>query len=189
MVCESCDTPLYDPQQAQRLMQYDRTYAQAMSHLAAGNFDQTIDLLRPLINQRPKEKKLYVAVFRAATQDFQDLEMRNSSRRAAASEAWDKLKRLNGLTGAMAGYRKKLYEERRKQLNIHRSQILKLIFAAALFAFCAGIFFENWSICVPCAAGLFCCLYKLNESRPSLVIKQFKRLLNDEGNFRKNPFL
>lgn len=56
MECDSCGTPVYDPQQEQQLMQYDRTYSQAMSHLASGNWEQTIALLRPLMSQYPTEK-------------------------------------------------------------------------------------------------------------------------------------
>ena len=51
MKCDLCGHPVYDPQQDQQLMQYDRTYSQAMSHLAAGNWEQTIVLLRPLMSQ------------------------------------------------------------------------------------------------------------------------------------------
>lgn len=57
MECDSCGTPVQDPQQDQQLMQYDRTFSQAMSHLTAGNWEQTIDLLRPLMSQYPTEKK------------------------------------------------------------------------------------------------------------------------------------
>lgn len=82
MECDSCGHPVYDPQQDQQLMQYDRTYSQAMSHLTAGNWEQTIGLLRPLMSQYPTEKRLYLAVLRAATQDFRDIDMRNTANRA-----------------------------------------------------------------------------------------------------------
>ena len=101
MECDSCGHPVQDPQQDQQLMQYDRTYSQAMSHLTVGNWEQTIGLLRPLMSQYPTEKRLYLAVLRAATQDFMDIDMENAVNRATASEAWDKLIRLNGVTGEM----------------------------------------------------------------------------------------
>ena len=85
MECDSCGHPVSDPQQDQQLMQYDRTYSQAMSHLAAGNWEQTIVLLRPLMSQYPTEKKLYLAVLRAATQDFGDIDMDNTANRTIAS--------------------------------------------------------------------------------------------------------
>ena len=102
--------PVYDPQQDQQLMQYDRTYSQAMSHLAAGNWEQTIVLLRPLMSQYPTEKKLYLAVLRAATQDFGDIDMDNTANRTIASEAWNKLVRLNGVTSEMIEYGSRRYE-------------------------------------------------------------------------------
>ena len=59
MECDLCGAPLRDPQQDQQLMQYDRTYSQAVGHLTAGNWSQAIDLLKPLLEQYPTEKRLY----------------------------------------------------------------------------------------------------------------------------------
>ena len=132
MECDSCGTPVYDPQQDQQLMQYDRTYSQAMSHLAAGNWEQTITLLRPLMSQYPTEKKLYLAVLRAATHDFEDIAMDNTANRSIASEAWDKLVRLNGVASEMLRYGRQRYEKHRGELNRQRTRILIWIFAAAL---------------------------------------------------------
>ena len=105
-------------------MQYDRTYSQAMSHLAAGNWEQTIVLLRPLMSQYPTEKKLYLAVLRAATQNFGDIDMDNTTNRTIASEAWDKLVRLNGVSGEMIRYGSRRYEKHREELNKQRARIL-----------------------------------------------------------------
>ena len=186
--CDSCGTPIYDSQQEQQLMQYDRTYSQAMSHLAAGNWEQTIVLLRPLMSQYPTEKKLYLAVLRAATQDFGDIDMDNAAHRTIASEAWDKLVRLNGVTGEMIRYSRQRYEKRREELNRQRTRILAWIFAAALCSFIVGLLFgtEHYFIAMLFTGGLAGCLYKVFSSQPFKVIKQ---LMSGAPNYQHNPFI
>lgn len=188
MECDSCGTPVQDPQQDQQLMQYDRTYSQAMSHLTAGNWEQTIGLLRPLMSQYPTEKRLYLAVLRAATQDFRDIDMGNTANRATASEAWDKLIRLNGVTGEMLRYGRQRYEKHREELSKQRTKILAWIFAAASCSILAGILFgtECYFLAVLCTGGLVGCLYKTFSSRPVKVIKQ---LMSAVPNYQHNPFI
>lgn len=188
MECDSCGAPVQDPQQDQQLMQYDRTYSQAMSHLTAGNWEQTISLLKPLMSQYPTEKRLYLAVLRAATQDFRDIDMVNSANRATASEAWDKLIRLNGVTGEMLRYGRQRYEKHREELSKQRTKILAWIFAAASCSILAGILFgtECYFLAVLCTGGLAGCLYKAFSSRPVKVIKQ---LMSAVPNYQHNPFV
>lgn len=188
MECDSCGTPVQDPQQDQQLMQYDRTYSQAMSHLTAGNWEQTIGLLRPLMSQYPTEKRLYLAVLRAATQDFRDIDMGNTANRATASEAWDKLIRLNGVTGEMLRYGRQRYEKHREELSEQRTKILAWIFAAASCSILAGILFgtECYFPAVLCTGGLAGCLYKAISSHPVKVVKQ---LMSAVPNYQHNPFV
>lgn len=188
MECDSCGTPVQDPQQDQQLMQYDRTYSQAISHLTAGNWEQTIGLLRPLMSQYPTEKRLYLAVLRAATQDFRDIEMGNAANRAIASEAWDKLIRLNGVTGEMLRYGRQRHEKHREELSKQRTKILAWIFAAASCSILAGILFgtECYFPAVLCTGGLAGCLYKVFSSRPVKVINQ---LMSSVPNYQHNPFI
>ena len=187
MECDSCGTPVQNPQQDQQLMQYDRTYSQAMSHLTAGNWDQTIGLLRPLMSQYPTEKRLYLAVLRAATKDFRDIDVENTDNRVAASEAWDKLIRLNGITSEMYRYGRQRYEKHKEELSKRRTKILAWIFAAASCAILAGILFgtENPFLAVLCTGGLAVCLYKAFSSHPAKVIKQIR---NAVPNYQRNPF-
>lgn len=188
MECDSCGHPVYDPQQDQQLMQYDRTYSQAMSHLAAGNWEQTIVLRRPLMSQYPTEKKLYLAVLRAATQDFGDIDMDNAANRTIASEAWDKLVRLNGVTSEMIRYGSRRYEKHRDELNKQRTRILVWIFAAASCSIIAGVLFgtECYFIAVLCTGGLASCLYKVFSSRP---VKMINQLMSAVPNYQHNPFI
>lgn len=187
MECDSCGHPVYDPQQDQQLMQYDRAYAQAMSHLAAGNWEETINLLRPLMRQYPAEKKLYLAALRAATQDFSDLDMHNTTNRATASDAWGKLVRLNGVTNEMIRYGRQRYEKYRGELNRQRTRILTWIFAAATCSIIAGGLFNTqcYFIAALCTGGLVGCLYKVYTLSPAAVIKQ---LMNAVPNDQHNPF-
>ena len=188
MECDSCGHPVQDPQQDQQLMQYDRTYSQAMSHLTVGNWEQTIGLLRPLMSQYPTEKRLYLAVLRAATQDFMDIDMENAVNRATASEAWDKLIRLNGVTGEMLRYGRQCYEKHREELGKQRTKILAWIFAAAFGSILAGILFgaECYFFAVLCTGGLAGCLYKAFSSHPVKVIRQ---LMSAVPNYQQNPFI
>ena len=188
MECDLCGTPVYDPQQDQQLMQYDRTYSQALGHLDVGNWEQAIVLLRPLMSQYPTEKKLYLAVLRASTQDFGDIDMDNTANRAIASEGWDKLVRLNGITGEMIRYSRQRYEKYRGELNKQRTLILAWIFSGAFCAITAGGLWgtEHYFIAVICTGGIVGRLYKEVSLQPVKVIKQ---LLSAVPNYQNNPFV
>lgn len=169
-------------------MQYDRTYTQAMSHLTVGNWEETIRLLKPLLNQYPTEKRLYLAILQAATQDFQDIHMRNSANRATASDAWNKLVRLGGVTGEMIQYGRARYEMHIAELNAQKNRILRWIFGAAFCSILAGITLEasGYFGVVLCTCGIAGCLYKVFTSHPAEVIKQLTRGVPD---YRCNPFV
>lgn len=188
MECDSCGTPVSDPQQDQQLLNYDRTYYQAMCHLIAGNWDQAISILKPLISQYPTEKKLYLAVLRASTQDFNDLDMNTTVNRTTASEAWDKLIRLNGVTSEMIRYGRQRYEKHRIELNKQRTRILAWIFTAAVCSIVAGVLFdmEYYFISVLCIGGLAGCLHRVLNSHPAQVIKQLMSAVPD---YQNNPFI
>lgn len=186
--CDLCGTPLSDPQQDQQLMQYDRTYSQAMNHLAAGNWEQTIALLQPLLSEYPAEKRLYLAILRAATQDFIDIRMENTTARDTASVSWDKLLRLDGVTAEMLKYAKKKHENHREELDGQKNRILAWIFAASICSIIAGICFGvgNYFIGIVCLGCLVGCLYKVSHSGPIKVIRQLMSAVPD---YHNNPFV
>ena len=72
--CDACGHALTDPQELQLQRQDDRNFQQACEHLRAGNWQQAAGLLLPLMERRPVDRRLYLAAFRAATKDYQDLE-------------------------------------------------------------------------------------------------------------------
>lgn len=188
MECDSCGTPVYDPQRDQQLMQFDQTYYHAMSHLAAGNWEQTIKLLKPLLSQYPAEKKLYLAILRAATQDFRDIEMNNAANKTIANEAWDKLVRLNGVNGEMLRYGRLRYEKHREELNDQKNKILIWIFFAAFCSILTGILWGigYYFIAVICIGGFPACIYRVIRLHPITTIKQLISVVPD---YRDNPFV
>ncbi len=188
MECEICGAPAADPQQDQQRMQFDRTYAQAINHLAAGNWSKTIALVSPLMGQYPKEKKLYLAAFRAATQDFCDIDMENAANRATASDAWDKLVRLHGITGEMIRYGRLREEKHRQELGRKRTIILVWIFAAAACAILGGLMFDAacYFTALLCTVGLAGCLSEVYIRHPVRVVRQLIATAPDE---HSNPFI
>ena len=187
MECDQCGHPFSDPQQEQQLMQYDRTYAYAMDHLAAGNWEQTISLLKPLVQQYPTDKKLYLAILQAATHDFRDIVMANTSLKNAASEAWDKLIRLNCITGDMISYGRRRYELHMEELGRKRNTILGFIFAAAFCSMLAGILIilrHNFLAFVFIALTVIE-LYLLYQVKPVDTLRQLTAVVPDH---RSNPF-
>ena len=187
MECDGCGAPQNDEQQTQQLMQFDRSYAHAMEHLRVGNWDTVISILRPLTNQYPAEKKLHLAIFRAATKDFSDLEMFSSANRSIASEAWNRLYRLNYISGDMMRYSRRLSDIRREKLAKDRNRIVRSIFLAALFSLLAALCFYSTAtycglICLICMGK---CLYNLFESGSLKLLRQNK---DRNPDYRKNPF-
>lgn len=114
--------------------------------------------------------------------------MDNTTNRTIASEAWDKLVRLNGVSGEMIRYGSRRYEKHREELNKQRARILAWIFAAAFCAIIAGILLgaESYFVAVLCIGGLVGCLYKVFSSRPIKVVKQ---LMSAVPNYQHNPFV
>lgn len=188
MECSNCGTSINDTAQQEQQMQYDRKYSQAMGHLLAGNWDQTISILRPLLSQNPTDKNLYTAIVRAATEDFHDVDMNDSSRRSTASDAWNKLVRLGGVTPAMISYSRKRYEKHVYELSRQRNRIIGwLITASTAFVF-AGVAIDQYAE----GTALFLiglavfCLYKFFKKKPISVTKQ---LSAKQPNYNDNPFL
>ena len=186
--CDMCGTPIEDSRAEQQLMQFDRIYAQAMSHLTAGNWQKTIGLLKPMLENYPTEKKLYLAILRAATQDFRDIDLKNESNRILASEMWNKLVRLNHVTAGMLAYSKRRYDKHQNELKKKRIQIIVCIFAAALCAVAAGIFFETeyYFLAIMFVNAIIGFLSLVFISHPVRVIRQ---LGNNAVNYRNNPFV
>ena len=188
MVCSCCMTPVHDASQDQQLMQYDLAYAKARDHLTAGNWQEVINSVRPLTYQNPTDKKLYVALLRAATKDYSDIAMEDTSRRTEASNAWDKLRRMNGLNNEMRRYSRRRYEKHRDELLHKRNIALAWFFGVSLGVIAAGILVLNkhYFIFGMPLVGSGYCIYKLVLENPYPV---FKQLMSSKPNYDDNPFV
>lgn len=205
MECDSCGAPLIDPQQQQEEMAFDRAYARAMEHLAVGNWDQAYELLKPLPDQHPTDRRLYLGILRCATKDFEDWDVKKERDRAAAEEAWDKLVRLRGETPAMRSYVEQKREEKRQELIQRRDRMLSLVVTAIALGLVGLV---SMGVAVsrggnePCFAGvcfiLMCALLyiasidqplellsELREPEPEKLINPFRTGKRHAGDAKK----
>ena len=171
--CDGCGCPVEDPQQTQKLMQYDRTLAGARENLRAGNWAQTVAMISPLAREHPADIQLHRLILQAATNEFRDYEMGDNGLRTAASEAWDRLARLNGLTGEMLRYSRSCYERRIGKLTAQRDKFLRYILIAGCLFLYMGFCLSNGSDCpyLLVVAGLIWALYRAVNMYPSEAIR------------------
>lgn len=188
MVCSCCMTPVHDASLDQQLMQYDQTYARARDHLTAGNWQEVINTISPLTYQYPTDKKLYVALLRAATKDYSDINMEDENRRMEASNAWDKLRRMNGLNSEMRRYSRRRYEKHRDEMLHKRNTVLAWFSGGGIGILTAGILFSSrhyFFFVLPLIGAGFC-LYRFILGKPYQI---FKQLLSLVPNYDNNPFI
>ena len=184
--CDACGHPLRDQNETERLMQFDRTLLSASRHLQAGNWDQTINLIRPLLNDYPTETKLYEMMLQAATKDFTDISMQNNSMRNTASNAWDKLVRLGAVTPVMKRYSSARFKLHREELIRIRNKILLFIFLAAFLLFNAGSTRGTAPfLSILLLAGAGWSIYKATQLHPISVIRPLTKSAPDP---KDNPF-
>ena len=182
-ICRICGA-VYDPQSDQ----FNRTYNLAMGHLLAGNWDQVISMLQPLSYQYPVEKKLHEAILRAATRDFTDIDMNDASKRSTASASWDRLVRLNGVTGGMISYSQRRYERHMVELRSRKNNMLVWLFSASFCAFVTAILFNTSHYFYGSLSfgALVLCFVKTVNRHP---IRSTKQLASTFPNYRNNPFI
>ena len=176
--CNTCYAHIqsHHQQQIQQMMQFDRTVANAKAHLRAGNWNQTVQLLSPLLRESPADIRLHRLILQAATKEFHDYEMAESGLRAAASEAWDRLARMNGLTGEMLRYSQICYEKRMEKLTAIRNKFLvHILIASGLFLYMGA----NMATCsgglyLLLAAALIWVLYRAVKMHPSGALREMR---------------
>lgn len=135
--CDGCGTPVMEEWQEERQLRYHRTMFQAKDHLRAGNWRQVLSMLGPLAEQNPTDKRLYQMMIRAATQDYQDMRMKEMGIRSTASWAWEKLKRLHGLEERLIRYGQRSFQACMERLKKRRNHIL---IWCAIFGVCFLLF-------------------------------------------------
>lgn len=184
--CDACGHALTDPQELQLQRQDDRNFQQACEHLRAGNWQQAAGLLLPLMERRPVDRRLYLAAFRAATKDYQDLEA-PAPLRMMAIDAWDKLVRLGGLSGEMVRYGMRRREKYREKYRAQRQAFLLLAaVAAGMFFGCIFAVADDSPLgaLVLLAMGIYAA-YKAGRIRPSPALHDYAA---GKGGDRENPF-
>ena len=122
-------------------MHIDHTFNLGTEHLKAGHFNEAINLLSPLTMQCPSDTRLYHGILAAATKDFTDLEMADPNMKNIASDAWDRLTRLDSVSQDMISYaRKRFLFQHHTQVNNNQTTVFWL-FLGALASIIAGILF------------------------------------------------
>ena len=185
--CKDCGAPAFDDYEEQQQIQFERTYAQAEGHISAGNWERAIQLLRPLMDQQPKNKALYQAAFRAATHNYEDVLMENGESRTVASAAWDTLSRLNGITADMVSYGNSRYERHRTVLKYWKRRVIAWLFIAVLLGFCCAVsLMAEWRLAaIAFALGVIVCGYVVYFQDPFGLIRQLLKPVPDS---KDNPF-
>ena len=187
MECSLCGHPIIDPRQEQQRLEFDRTYNLALGHLQAGNWGQVISMLQPYLNQYPTDKRIYAAILRAATHDYNDINMEEAGRRTAASNSWDKLVRLNEVNNEMIRYSQRRYEMHMKELHTRKNNMLAWIFSASFCAFATAILLygSHYYLGNLCFGAMIFCVVKFCCSHPA---KSITHLSATSPNYRNNPF-
>lgn len=186
MECDLCGYPVSEDVDAESRMRRDRTFLQIQKHLRVGNWQKVISLVRPLTEEDPTNKELYVFILRAATKDFSD-DMMDTSMRTIASDAWDKLERLNGITSQMRGYSNDCLKKKIDELENKKALLYIWVVAVVcccFFGFCC--FGSNDVFAGLLLIGIGFLIYKAKKPNYSFnLIKQIDDLQRKKGN---NPF-
>lgn len=103
-VCGQCGRPVDDLVEGSERMYYDRTFALARNHLKVGYYQKCIDLITPLIEKYPADPRIHLILMASYTNGYTDLEMADGSRRKAAAECYDRLRRLRCSNKALTEY-------------------------------------------------------------------------------------
>lgn len=185
--CSGCGYVVGSEEQAQQQMRYDQALANARMHLRAGNWNQAVSLMQPLVQERPADVVLNRLLLQAATQDFQDCQVADQLRFAAAADAWDHLARLNGLTGQMLRYGQERREWNRARLKGMRNRFLRrVLLAACLYpGLMASIFKGQGVVCILLVVAMICIVRKANWIEASAAMRALRRMAPDG---RANPF-
>ncbi len=186
-VCDDCGLPIADQQREQQMMQYDRAYDNALQHLRAGNWTQTITQLQTLINQYPADAKLYKTLFQAATKDYSDYDMQDAYMRTNASTAWDKCARLSSIDSSMINYCRNKDMKYRQEVQAQSHRIIIWIFTSGLSIVLVALFsqanLDIYAFFLVITAGIS--LYKLHNLNP---ISSLRKQLEKPADLKENPF-
>ena len=119
-VCDSCGSEDITPEIESRKVRYLRTVNQAKEHLSVANWASCLNLVRPLLNEYPRDEELYLLMLAAITRGYEDYLLYDSRACLDAAEIWEKLKRLHCINSVIQCYT----EERCRKIQTMRNNIL-----------------------------------------------------------------
>lgn len=105
LVCDQCGLLVDDHRLVEAQQALDRAVYAAEQHLRVGNWNEGMQLLRPLCSQYPCESRIYSLLIKAITKGYTDVIVRDNAYSREAWNYWDKLIRLQRVDQAMSQYR------------------------------------------------------------------------------------
>lgn len=117
IVCNMCGYAIDNEQEQQRRQAYDHRFYEAAQNMRVGNYDTALSMLNALKSQYVAEPRIYQTIQQAASEDFHlgadDL---SADKMSVMADSWDKLMRLNGMTGQIRRYGYKVHAARIEKL-------------------------------------------------------------------------
>lgn len=187
--CTQCGALTYDERQEEQQFLFERNYAQGMAFLRVGQYGKALDIMRKLTEDHPDDKRLYQTIIRASTRGLQELEYEHID--PAASQAWDVLVQLNGLTGDLVQYGRKLIQYEREKM-LHRKMLvvlcvtLCLVLAVACWLFMYGMIGgeESSVYALGCMVAIGLIIHRVRKTHPSELFEA----LSQRTQATSNPF-
>lgn len=188
IVCNMCGYAIDNEQEQQRHQAYDHRFYEAAQNMRVGNYDTALSMLNALKSQYVAEARIYQTIQQAASEDFHlgadDL---SADKMSVMADSWDKLMRLNGMTGQIRRYGYKVHAARIEKLQKKRK--ICCLFLAICFVYFIGIFVLGGGMGRPGMAFLsfigFCyAAVKTYYMNPKQTKKELERLKSS-----KNPYI
>ncbi|MBP5261773.1 MAG: hypothetical protein J6Z43_06580 [Clostridiales bacterium] len=156
LTCAVCGSQYFiddNNQIPQEIIQLNKTIKLASDHIRAGHFGEAVRLISPLVSQFPSDKRLYELLIRACTKDYTCCSIEDSYTRKIASDSWDSLARLGGITNQMRAYSMRKCSDTQDKNKGMITVGFFFLFLAALSSMIAGI---SWVTSHYLLALLFC---------------------------------
>ena len=137
LACSECRSPISTAEEMKAKVQLEKTLAFAKQHLHVGNYSECRNLVLPLLDQYPADKRVYLMLLACSTKGYTDLHITDDEIRCEAAEYWDKLERLRCVNNAMIDYarriRKRTNDETSKKRRKHIAALLCTCFLLLIF--------------------------------------------------------
>lgn len=140
IVCNMCGHAIDDEQEQQRRQAYDRNFYEATQNIRVGNYGTALSTLNSLKNQYVADPRTYQAIQQAASEDYHlEADDLSADKMSVLADSWEKLTRLNALTGQIRRYGYKIHARRIEKLQKKRK--ISVFMMAASILYFVGIFY------------------------------------------------